>query len=185
MDDTAAGNGRQQNGFATAGLTAVLLPSGYRVRGVVPSFQELARAGLLDIRVLAAAARLADAEWLKASTDDAKEDNLRAVIDAKVAAFPRQALDPGSDTWQPVHLTVDDLPNIDQRDRDRLEELVMRVFTAEQITAAVERGDFDLAGQASALDSLAEFRGDDGGPPDSDHGPVVAGAPVGAPAGAG
>ncbi len=150
------------SGFATAGLTTVLLPSGYRVRGVIPGLAELVRSGLVDDRVRVAVIRLTDDKWLKAASEDAQEENLRVYVDALVAGFCREALDPGDDPeageWKPLELSVDDLAGMDQRDRDRLEDLVMRVFTAEQITTAVEAGDYAMREVGSSLDALAEFR---------------------------
>jgi hypothetical protein len=173
------------SGFASAGLVEVLLPSGYRVRGVLPGFAELARRGLLDRRVVAAAMRLADPSWLRAATEDEQETSLREVVDAKVAGFPLEAQDPGDETWKPVHLSIADLATMDQRDRERLEELVMRIHSAESITAAVERGDFGLREQASDLDSLAEFRDGPDGAADSGYREGVGHTPQPAPVGGG
>lgn len=167
----------------------MLLPSGYRVRGVIPGLPELARLGLLERRVIAATLRLADPKWLTQAPEDEQELALGDLLDAKVAGFPREALDPGADPetgeWKAVHLTVADLPNMDQRDRALLGELIMHIWTADQITEAVLRGDYTLEGQVSPLDGLATFRDDGAGPAGGPDGTGVAGAPEPATAGAG
>ena len=155
-----------ESGFANAGLTTVLLPSGYRGRGVVPGLGILAERGLLDIRVRQAALRLAKPEWL-AEPEAAQERDLRAYVDALVAGFPREAQDPGpGGDWKPVVLGIPDLDRIDQRDRGLLESLVMHVLTADEVTARAEAALAirDPEEVPSELDRLAEFRDGSGGP---------------------
>lgn len=184
----------QVSSFGQAGLVTVLLPSGYRLRGAIPSLAELAYRGLIDGRIQAAVARLASDKWLAGSKPAEQDERIQVYVDALVAGFPREALDPGGDPeagpWLPTSLVVEDLWKLDSRDRDRLEDLVMRVLTADEITAGVLRGDYELPGgagkeQASALDRLAEFRSDSDGTADSGDGADLARAPIAAAAGAG
>lgn len=164
----------------------VLLPSGYRARGVIPGFTALARRGLLDQRVQAAVVALAPRDAVSEQEDD--EASLYTGLDALVAGFLRETLDPGDDPetgeWKWARLTLDDLDNIDQRDRQVLQMLVLRLRTAADITAEVERGEYDPEG-AGDLDSLAEFRDDADSPADRGDGEGVEPAPVGAAAGGG
>lgn len=137
-------------------------------------------------------ARLASDKWLAGSKPAEQDERIQTYVDALVAGFPREGLDPGGDPeagpWLPVNLVVEDLWKLDSRDRDRLEDLVMRVLTADEITTGVLRGDYELPGgadkeQASALDSLAEFRGDGDSAADRGDGEGLAGTPVSAAAG--
>lgn len=180
------------SGFATAGLTTVLLPSGYRVRGTVPGLDLLVRRGLVDDRVLAAVVRLADPKWVEAAPEQEAAGNLRTWVDVLVAGFPREAQDPGADPetgeWKPVGLAVADLPNMDQRDRDLLEDLVMHRRTADEVTAAAQAalaattGTETPDGEVEAvIDGLAEFRDDLGGAAGGAHGAGLGDPAVGAP----
>jgi len=180
----------QQSSFRTAGLTEVLLPSGYRVRGVVPGLAGLAKRGLLDTRAQAAVVRLAAREFLEQAVEpqDDDIDDWQVAIDAFVAGFLREALDPGEDpetgTWKPTNLQPEELENIDQRDRTLLQMLVLRIQTAEDITASVKRGDWKLEGPG-VLDSLADFRDQRRGAADRDDGKDVGREAVGLAAGGG
>lgn len=174
----------QESAFGTAGLTEVLLPSGYRVRGIIPGLPSLARRGLLDTRVQQAVVRIAAEEHTTTASDDTTD--WQTTADAFVAGFPREALDPGEDSetgeWKPATLTVDDLDTMDQRDRQALQALVLRMSTAEEITAASETGDEEDTGE---LDRLAEFRDDADGAAHRDDGEGVGPASVDTAAGGG
>jgi len=139
--------------------------------------------------VQAAAVKLVDREYQQQQTerDPAAEASAwQITIDAYVAGFPREALDPGNDPetgeWKPI--SIDSVEDIDQRDRAMLEMLILRLRTAEDITASVERGDYDVEAPGE-LDSLAEFRDDGRGIPDSDDSEDVGPAPILAAAGEG
>lgn len=171
-----------QSGFANAGLTAVLLPSGFHVRGVIPGLDLLATRGLLDGRVLASVIKLADPKWLAQAEPIDQERDLRAYVDALVAGFPVDAQDPVSGEWEPVRLTVEGLVGLDQRDRVLLEDLVMRIRTVDEVSAIAESV---IAGapmpgkeEPGDLDRLADFRADAGGAEDSGNGKGVDGAAV-------
>ena len=168
-----------QSGFAHAGLTDVLLPSGYRVRGVIPDLYRLAQLGLLDGRVLAAATRLADEAWLDTSTPAEQERDIRAYVDAMIAAAAREALDPGADPatgeWKPTGLTAANLDGLDPRDRALLEDLVLHVRTAAEVSALSEQVIWGIepTKEAGELDRLAGFRGEPRGAAPGDDGPDV------------
>ena len=142
----------------------------------------LARRGLLDGRVIAAVQRLAGDDPGDATAERASA--WQTETDACVAGFAREALDPGDDpetgTWKPVHLTIEDLIFLDQRDRDALQAIVLRVLTADEITAGVEAREQKETGE---LDSLAEFRDDGHGDASGVGGESVADAPVAAAGG--
>jgi hypothetical protein len=164
-------------------VQTVLLPSGYRVRGVVPGLAELAKRGLLDTRAQQAVLRLAASRFVEETTD-AESADWQVAVDAYVAGFPREAQDPGSDEWKPAPLTIDDLANLDQRDRHLLQLLVLRIYTPEQITAQVEAGEWDME-ESGDLDSLAEFRDEPDGAAGRPDGEDVADPPIADPAGGG
>ena len=160
----------------------VPLPSGYRVRGVIPGLAALAARDLLDTRAKQAVLRLAASRYVT-ETEPETTDDWQTAIDAFVAGFPREALDPGAEEWLPVSLAVEDLPNLDQRDRHVLQLLVLRVSTPEDIEEAVEAGEWQVAEEDGELDKLAEFRDESGGAADSGDGESVEPAPVGAASG--
>jgi hypothetical protein len=152
-----------RSGFATAGQATVLLPSGYRVRGVIPGLDILAARGLLDARVLAAAMRLNDRGQLDTQPFTPKDEkDLQAYTDALVAGFPVEALDPGDETgeWKPTSLTIENVRTMDQRDRALLEDLVLHLKTPDEVTAAAQRAldAVDSEEGPSELDRMAEFR---------------------------
>jgi len=169
-------------------VTSVLLPSGYRVRGVIPDAYRLAELGLLDTRVLAAAARLADEDWLDSSTPDEQERDIRAYVDAMIAAAAQEALDPGDDpvmgTWKATGLTASNLDGLDPRDRPLLEDLVIHKRTAAAITALSEAliAGLEPDEEADELDRLAEFRGQPRRPSHRDDGAPLGREAIAVPA---
>ena len=148
----------------------MLLPSGWRVRGELPSFATLSDRGMLDERVISAAARLRE-DPPKPRETTAEERDLQTYTDALVAGFCREAVDPrirvdgapldpdDPDSWGYVTLDPSDLSWIAPPDRRLLEFLVWHVYTASEVTAIAEA---TLAGETpeevAGLDRLAEFR---------------------------
>lgn len=176
----------QLSGFGQAGLTTVLLPSGYRVRGVIPGLAALAQAGRIDRRVLVAVARLGTQRWWTepAETSEAQEDEaVDDWLDAAIAGYCREAIDPPGDLlgeWKLVRLTAADVRTMDQRDRLWLAFLVLRLRTAEEVTAAIEAGLVDPEEAPGEIDRLAGFRDDRRGPVAGTDGESVVDAPIGA-----
>jgi hypothetical protein len=137
------------------------------VRGVVPDFAELARLGLVDQRVMLAVLALDRDD--KPGDITSQSSAIDPLVDALVAGFPREAQDPGPDgtpapddgAWKSVHLTPAELWRLDPRDRARLEELVLLMRTADEITGLTLGAEEEEVG--TKLDRLAEFRdGTDG-----------------------
>ena len=121
--------------WQTAGIREVLLPSGWRVKGVLPSAQSLARRDKLPSHLFEAAAHLGDREW-------SKEPEHRALlvefIMLLMTSFPRETMAPDSDTWAPATMTPEDVATMEDLDVDLLEDLVLRLKTPDQVTAASE-----------------------------------------------
>ena len=123
------------SGWTKAGLTdAIPLPSGWRVRGVLPMLHTLIRRDLLPSHLLEVALRGADPKWLAEDEPEGKRsDDSADYIDALVAAFPRMVQAPDSDEWVPVALEAADLATMDQRDVDVMAGLVLRLKTPQDI----------------------------------------------------
>jgi hypothetical protein len=178
-----------------ADLTELLLPSGARVRGHLPTLGTLLRRKLLPTDLLAIALKAANPAWLTAARAFDPEDGAQAqaYLAVLVAAFPRERCEPGSDAWQPWRITPDDLVNdaVDELDIDALENVVLRIISPEECTAAsrsllgiAEPGDEEVA---AGIAGWEEFRGEPGsgtaGPdgeplepaPEWDAGPVGSG----------
>lgn len=174
-----------RSGFARAGLTTVLLPSGFRCRGTIPGIDVLAARGLLDNDVANAAIRLGDKSWLGAADDKDIAEELQLYVDALVVGFPREALDPGADPdtgeWLPVDLTRADLETMDQRDRDLLEDLCLHRRTAADITTLSEvvLGISDAEVPDDDIARLERFRVDGHGVAGHANGAGVGLSPVG------
>jgi hypothetical protein len=124
--------------WQTAGLVEVGLPSGYRVRGVLPMLHTLTRADLLPTHLLEVALKGADPKWLaEADKDEGRAKRTREYMDVLIASFPREVQAPGTDEWEPVSLTPADFATMDQADIDALEDLVFRLRTPEQVEANI------------------------------------------------
>lgn len=172
MSDTAAGNG-----WLTSGIVEVLLPSGWRVRGVLPMLRTLARMDLITPALLEVATRGLDREWLKeAAQDPERRAAIRGYMDALVSSFPREALPAGGSEWLPVTLTPADMATIDQRDLDLLEDVALRIVTPAEASrrAAILLGlPVDDDGQEVGVEALAPFRGVGDGASGGDDGEDV------------
>ena len=162
-------------------LTEVTLPSGARVRGHLPTLGTLLRRNLLPRDLLAIALKAANPAWLTASRaldpdgDAAKAQGYLAVL---VAAFPRERCEAGSDDWQPWRITPENLTDdsIDELDIDALENVVLRLVSPEEMTAA-SLSLLDDGEVPAGLAGWEEFRGEPGG---REAGPD--GEPLGDPA---
>lgn len=123
--------------WLNSGITEVLLPSGNRIRGVLPSMRALQRRSLLDPTLTDAATHFGDTEWV--GDDPARQQATQAVLDRLVAVFPRQSCAADSDAWTDVALTAEDVAGLPDRDRDVLEDIVLRLRTPAQVTTASEQ----------------------------------------------
>ena len=130
------------SGWTTAGLVEVTLPSGYRVKGVLPMLHTLLRADLLPTHLLEVALRGADPKWLaESTTDEDRAAKVREYMDVMIASFPRYVQAPDSEEWEPVTVKPENLPDMPQDDVDALEDIVFRLRTPEQLNAGEGRVD--------------------------------------------
>jgi hypothetical protein len=130
MTATATGNGWQHSG-----VVEVLLPSGYRVRGVLPTLRDLARRDLLSGALLEVATRGADPAWIsEEGKTEEREAMRRAFTDELMAAFPREACKAGTDDWEPAVLTSADIENLSDHDQEMLERIVLRTLSVDDAT---------------------------------------------------
>lgn len=123
--------------WLTSGIVEVLLPSGSRIKGVLPSMRALQRRDLLEPALYPAATHFGDSEWV--GDDPDRKRAVQAVLDRLVAAFPRQTRPPDSDVWTDVRLSGDDVTALPDRDRDLLEDIVLRLRTTDEVTTLSEQ----------------------------------------------
>lgn len=170
-----------------ADLTEVMLPTGARVRGHLPTLGTLLRRDLLPTELLGVALKSADPAWLTIARafDPEEGQKARAYLGVLVAAFPRQRCEPDGE-WRPWTLTAANITDdsVDELELDALENLVLRLVSPEELTAASRTllgMDADEP-EVTGISGLADFRGEPGGgTPDPDgegvgHAAVVAAA---------
>lgn len=160
-------------------LVEVTLPSGARVRGVLPTLGTLLRHELLPDDLLTAALKTADPSWLAAARAVGGEERNGAIryLAVLVAAFPREEFVDGA--WQPVTVTAEDIlaGRLDEADVDAMENLCLRIATPDQFQPQpVEEVQPGIPGWAS-------FRDEPDGGTGGEDGRALADAPVGAAAG--
>jgi hypothetical protein len=169
--------------WEAAGRITVLLPSGFRVRGVMPSPTEIVRR-----RIVPWALRQATAAMGGSKMSDLSEDQHAQLVEARrfqLAAFLREIAAPGTegdDGFEAVEFTVDELGALPPNDLEALDDLIMGIKTAEQINAqsALRLGMLDRESaeriqqeeEGDTPDGWAGFREESGG--------SGAGDPVGA-----
>lgn len=125
------------NSWLQSGLTEVLLPTGYRVRGKRPDVGELFRLGVFPAHLLQAVVKLADPSWLQ-DPDDGAERMERAAeaIDVLVANFPRDVWDEDAG-WERITepIAIEDLA---EDDVDALQRVMLGLWTPDTATAMAE-----------------------------------------------
>jgi hypothetical protein len=150
--------------WASAGLVELTLPSGFRVRGVLPAPSEVIRRKIVPGQLRAAVFAMSGKKL-----SELTEDEEAVLVDARrhqAAAFLREIYDEQRKKWEPLTVTVDDLASgaYPPADIEALDDLVMGLRTPEQITAASEialglrpatDGDEEAA---STVNGWAEFR---------------------------
>lgn len=144
----------------SGGLTEVTLPSGARVRGHLPTLGTLLRRDLLPRNLLATALKAADPTWLTAARavdPEGAAADARAYLAILVAAFPRQRwVGPGEDDWTAWRITPEALTDdsLDELDVDVLENVVLRLVTPEEATAASRELDEELTTGIASWDEF-------------------------------
>lgn len=176
--------------WSVADLTEVMLPTGASVRGHLPTLGTLLRRDLLPRDLLDVALRAADPAWLTIARaiDPDEGKKARAYLGVLVAAFPRQRCEPGGE-WQPWRLTAENTTDdsVDELELDALENLVLRLVSPEELTAASRT----LLGldadepEVTGIAELAGFRGDDGSGPAGGDGEALGDPPLAAAAAGG
>lgn len=175
-----------------ADLTEVLLPTGASVRGHLPTLGTLIRRDLLPRDLLDTALRAADPAWLtvaRALDPDDGAAKARAYLGVLVAAFPRQRCEPDGE-WMPWRLTPENLTDdsVDELEIDALENLVLRLITPAELTAASRAllgMSADDAPEVPGIAELAGFRGESGSGAAGPDGEGVGDEPVPAAAAGG
>lgn len=160
--------------------TEVLLPTGARVRGHLPTLGTLLRRDLLPRHLLSVALKAANPAWLTASRalDEDTGRQAQEYLAVLVAAFPRERAEVGSDEWRPWTLTPESLTDdsVDELEIDALENVVLRLVSPDELTAASRAllGMPEEPGEATAgIAAWAGFRGErDSGPADPDGEPL-------------
>ncbi len=142
------------------GAVECLLPSGWRVRVVLPSLRHLVRHGILPTHLHEAALKGADPAWL--SEPEHREERQARVgeyVSFLVAHSLRESCAPDGE-WRAESLTAADVLGMDELDLDLLEDLVLRERTADEVTARsrILRG--ESPDEAEEVGTLAwdEFR---------------------------
>ncbi len=125
----------------TRGVTEVLLPSGWRVRGLLPTLGELIRRDALPTDLLEVALRRADPAWLVEAVKDPEKD--RALIRHMailIAAYATEQWSEADEAWVPLRLREDDFSIGDHigilhpDDIDALEVIIRRQLTASAVS---------------------------------------------------
>lgn len=159
----------------------VTLPSGLRLRGLLPTLNTLARRGLLTSDLYDAVLQAeAKPEWLvSAPSDGADAETKRRLWFALSAAFPRERWEAG--VWVPWTLTTLEFEDlVVEEDKDALLALVMRAQTADEITQesleilGSEPATADEEVPAETPSAWEPFRDDLGGDADREDGGSVA-----------
>lgn len=157
--------------WAEAGQTTVLLPSGFTARGVMPAPTEIIRLKLVPWQL-----RQAVTSFGGRKMSDLTEAEHTQLVEARryqLVAFIHELAPPGSEEFEPVSLSIDDLGKMPPLDVEALDDLIMGISTAEMITArsklmlgmldkeSVERIEREEAGDT--VDGWVGFRAVDGG----------------------
>ncbi len=166
--------------WARIGLQEVELPSGIKVRGVLPNAVDLATRGLLPGYLRNVVFSLASAGEVKFSElSDDEADRFRSLLRHMGARFVREVQ--GEDgEWEPVELTGDELDSgtFPREDIAALEVIAGRQRTPEQVTAVSQFSRGLLEDEAvlaitekeagDTVNGWAEFR-DDGSRPGTEQ----------------
>lgn len=121
--------------WRNAGLKEVVLPSGHKVRGVLPTVEALAVHGGLPAELSAIALQFASPAGVQL-TDVASDEFTRFMKFARemAALFVRDLWDGENNKWEPVTLTAADFANgyFDPGDIDVLETIALRQGTPKE-----------------------------------------------------
>lgn len=168
-----------KDAWAEAGRITVTLPSGFRVRGVLPSPSEVIR-----LKIVPQTLRREILGFESKMMNELSEDEHAAIVDGRryqAAAFIRAMAPPGTtgdDGWEPVTLTKDELADMPPGDVEALDDLIGGYATAEMITVRSEvvlglreAADLVAVKQREAGDTVDGWRDfrivDGGGSPDT------------------
>lgn len=172
--------------WAKGGLEVVDLPSGLRVRGKLPTVQDLVLNGVAPSELLARALPLFSRGV--ETFDEAEQRTWIAYQRVLAAAFVREAWNPETEKWEPALVTPEMLANgVPPDDVDALEDIILRRRTAGQVTALTRfsRGEIDAdelrqvvaTEAAGTVNAWSAFRPEPAGAPPGTDGADVADAP--------
>lgn len=143
--------------WRSAGSVAVTLPSGFRVRMVVPPADEIIRQGLSPAAAMAAVMAVEAGAQADPDNDAARVmlDKIRAIAARSV----RAVWDDESGDWEPVALSFEDLADgeFDHRDVEALEAIAGHRATPAEVTA---RSTGEAVEEAGSAEAWARFRDD-------------------------
>jgi hypothetical protein len=157
--------------WAAAALETILLPSGFKVRGAMPAPTEIIRLKLVPWQLRQAVSSMGGRKM-----GDLDEQEHAQLVEARryqAAAYVREMAPPGSDEFEPVQVSVDELGQMPPGDIEALDDFIMGSATAEMITArsmvalgmldkeSAERIEQEEA--ADTVDGWVEFREGSGG----------------------
>lgn len=116
-----------------AGLEVVELPSGFTVRGVLPTVEHLWLRGVVPMDLQAVAMRFQAGGTLDDLPKEEQQHWYR-FLRLLVAHFVREVrVDEGA--WEPASLSVEDTETMAPEDVDELEYIVLRTKTCRQVSA--------------------------------------------------
>jgi hypothetical protein len=176
--------------WETAGLTTVLLPSGFQARGTMPSPTEIVRRKIVPWQL-----RQAIVGLMGKTMGELTELEHAQLVEGRryqVSAFVREMAPPGSAEFEPIQLTVDELSRMPPGDVEALDDLIMGIATAAMITARsrVALGELDKESAErieqeeaeGTVDGWTDFRDESGGAADGARGPEMEHPAIGAAA---
>lgn len=163
-----------KDAWKASGLVTLTLPSGFRVRGVLPAPSEVVRRKIVPQALRQAVIPLGGRLMTELS-----EDEHAMLVDARrfqAAAFIKEMAAPGTtgdDGWEPVAVTKDELEAMPGRDVEALDDLIGGYATADVITARAEvalglrdpstLADIEEREAGDTVDGWRGFRDGDGG----------------------
>lgn len=162
-----------KDAWADAARVTLTLPSGFRVRGVLPAPSEVVRLKIVPQKLRQAVVAFSGGGRLMS---DLNEDEHAQLVEARryqAAAFVKEMAAPGTtgdDGWEAITVTKDELAKMPPADVEALDDLIGGYATADMITANSEvalglrtRDDADAVAEGEAgdtVDGWSAFRDD-------------------------
>ena len=139
--------------WKTAGLVEVQLPSGFKVRGVLPTVEMLLLRGSVPGTLTEIALRFATTGVNLTDSDTETASKFMLFAREMAAGFVRDVWNDETSEWEPVTITAADFDGtFDQLDIDALEDLALRQKSAAQISERI--------GGPGPIAAWTDFRGE-------------------------